>query len=113
MTRWFFSGGMMPSADLLLHFQRGLGLARHWRLSGDQYRKTLEAWLVNMDRRRSAIMPLFGQAQGRAESRRHWARWRIFFMVCSQLFDFRRGHEWIVAHSLFAPVTAAGHRTRP
>jgi cyclopropane-fatty-acyl-phospholipid synthase len=107
MTRWFFAGGMMPSADLLLHYQACLRLCRHWRLSGIHYRKTLEGWLRNMDQRRSDILPLFEQAYGRKESQRRWARWRIFFMACSELFGFRRGQEWIVAHYLFAPGEAA------
>ena len=56
MAREFFSGGIMPSHRLLLHFQSNLKIEKVWRFSGDHYSKTSWAWLRKMDRNKLEIM---------------------------------------------------------
>jgi cyclopropane-fatty-acyl-phospholipid synthase len=102
MSRYFFTGGMMPSDDLPLRFQRHLELERRWRWSGTHYAKTAEAWLASFDSREAALQPVLAAAYGAAHAEQWRRRWRIFFMACAELFGHANGREWHVSHYRFA-----------
>ena len=101
MARFFFTGGIMPSDDLLLYFQNDLALSDHWLVDGKHYGQTSEHWLQNMDRHRAEIEPIFAEVYGEDQVRRWWVYWRVFFMSCAELWNFRGGREWFVSHYLF------------
>lgn len=109
MAEHFFTGGQMPSEDLLLHFQRDLALVERWAVSGIHYEKTCNAWLANMDSRREALFPVVEATYGPQSAARWWNRWRLFFMACAELFGFRGGEEWFVSHALFEKPGRARH----
>jgi len=97
MARYFFTGGMMPSEALFSRYQSYLDLVEQWRVGGQHYEKTCNAWLARLDARRDDIMPILQRAYGK-DARRWFHRWRLFFMACAELFAYRGGSEWFVAH---------------
>ena len=104
MSRHFFSGGIMPSADLPMRIGGDLTVERHWQWNGDHYARTLRAWLDKMDARKGAVMPILEDTYGKDQADRWRMRWRIFFMACEELFACNGGREWYVSHYLLKRV---------
>ena len=107
MGRYFFTGGLMPSRDLLPRFQGDLHLEEDWHFNGRHYQRTLEAWRVNQDRHREEILGLFRETYGVDEAERWFQRWRVFFMAYAELFGYRKGEEWGVSHYRFGKIKTA------
>ncbi len=101
MAQTFFTGGTMPSDDLLLHFQRDLGLVDHWRVDGTHYARTLRAWLAKLDRHRAQVRQLMARVYGHRNQIRWLVNWRLFFLACSEVWGLRNGREYLVSHYLF------------
>ena len=102
MARHFFTGGLMPSEDLLGNFQDDLRLESTWQVNGMHYGFTCESWLKKLDQNIDQVRKVMQSAVG---SRRAAAiqiqRWRMFFMACAELFSYDAGKQWYVAHYRF------------
>lgn len=101
MSRHFFTGGLMPAADTLLHLQSDVHLEERWLVSGRHYERTANQWLQNQDASRDEVIAVLREAYGDAEAQRWAQRWRMFWMACAELFGYRGGNEWGVAHYRF------------
>lgn len=97
MSRHFFTGGTMPSANLLLRFQDDLQVTRQWWIGGTHYERTANQWLTALDAARAKAMPLLAAS---GDARLAFQRWRMFYMAVAELFGYARGEEWGVAHYL-------------
>ncbi len=103
IARHFFTGGVMPSHDLMREFGETFAVERDWRWSGVHYERTALHWLRNFDANRDAIRRIFEEVYG--EDTALWMRrWRLFFLATAGLFGHANGQEWGVSHYLLRPA---------
>lgn len=100
MAEHFFKEGMMPSESLLSLTNNDMLVERFWRVNGRNYAKTLRAWLDRIDENSIDAIAILERQLGTEEARLQFGRWRIFFMACEELFGFKGGEQWYVAHYL-------------
>lgn len=100
MGRYFFSGGIMPSHELMFSFDQHLKVEKDWVVNGTNYAKTAEAWLSNLDQARNQAMDVLIDNYGQRDAEIWLQRWRIFFMACAELFAFEDGKQWQISHYL-------------
>lgn len=97
IAQHFFTGGIMPSHDLVREFGDLFTLDANWRWNGRHYARTAEDWLGNFDRNRDAIDVILKGIYGRDAAL--WRRrWRLFFLATAGLFGHAGGEEWGVSH---------------
>ena len=108
MAQTFFSGGTMPSDDLLLYFQGDLELLEDWRMNGWHYQKTLNAWLAKLDSQQGEVRRIIAETYGPENEARWLANWRLFFLGCSEVWGLKDGREYLVSHYLFGQKRNAG-----
>jgi cyclopropane-fatty-acyl-phospholipid synthase len=99
MARHFFTGGIMPSHDLVVRVPSPFQAEARWIVPGGHYARTAEAWLARLDAGWERAVLALAQGRARAEAERQARRWRIFFLACAELFGYGGGQEWIVSHA--------------
>jgi cyclopropane-fatty-acyl-phospholipid synthase len=100
MTKYFFQEGMMPAEQLLHMINQDLRVEHHWRVNGKHYAATQRAWLDKLDQNRDAALAILSDFYPPQEALIRLGRWRIFFMACEELFNWKEGEEWYVTHYL-------------
>ncbi len=100
MGRHFFTGGIMPSLDLLGQFNRDLTLTERATWNGQHYQRTALAWLANLDANRAQALRILADVYGPGQARTWLQRWRMFLLAVAELFGYAGGQEWMVAHCL-------------
>ena len=106
MARHFFSGGIMPSEHLVAEYPAHMSVEQSWRVNGNHYAETCDAWLRNLDEARTELQPVYERVVGRDGTEVAHNRWRMFFIACAELFRYGGGEEWFVAHHRLAPTGA-------
>jgi cyclopropane-fatty-acyl-phospholipid synthase len=104
MARRFFTGGIMPSIDLLPEAIDALEHDRRWLVDGTHYARTLQAWLERLDAHADELVTLFARDLPRRQARAQLRRWRVFTIACEELFAAEHGDRWLVAHHRFRRV---------
>ncbi len=100
VEKHFFAGGLMPCADIFSYFPEHFSVAYHWNVPGTHYQKTCRAWLERLDEAGKETKMIMRETYGFSHFRRRRAYWRIFFMMCEEMFGYRGGAEWLVSHTL-------------
>ena len=98
MSKYFFTGGIMPSADIFNFFNDDFFVAKYWKVDGKHYAKTCRHWLQNHYANKTKIIELFDAHYD--DANKWYQRWRLFFLACEMLFAHDQGNEWFVSHYL-------------
>ncbi len=103
IAQHFFTGGIMPSHDLIHRFGDLYRVEQEWRWPGIHYEQTALHWLENFDRNEAAIMDILVATYG-ADANLWRRRWRLFFLATAGLFGHNDGAAWGVSHYRLNPV---------
>jgi cyclopropane-fatty-acyl-phospholipid synthase len=97
IAQHFFTGGVMPSHQLIRQYADIFAIEKEWRWSGTHYQRTAIDWLANFDAHRDAIEASLRNVYG-DETYLWMRRWRWFFLATAGLFGYADGTEWGVSH---------------
>lgn len=48
------------------------------------------------------VLSMWQETYGMDSALKWWVYWRLFYLACSELFNYAHGNEWGVGHYLFA-----------
>ena len=101
MSKNFFTGGMVPYKNFYGDIQKKLKIVQSWEIEGIYYQKTLDSWLNNLEINKREISKQLSYELKPQNSKILTNRFRMFLLICSELFGFNSGKEWVVMNHLF------------
>jgi cyclopropane-fatty-acyl-phospholipid synthase len=108
----FFTAGLMPSHELIHHFQDDLLVTRRWSTPGTHYARTLAAWLERLDAHREPLLEVLqGAGNSRARAEALLGGWRLFLISTEEIWASNHGNSWMVSHYRLEPRGGSG--TKP
>jgi cyclopropane-fatty-acyl-phospholipid synthase len=100
----FFTGGVMPSHDLLLRFADDMAVKESWIVPGTHYARTLQEWLKKLDTHRDEALAILGRdGRSDSEAKALLGGWRLFILSTDKIWGYRGGNRWLVSHYLLEP----------
>jgi cyclopropane-fatty-acyl-phospholipid synthase len=103
IAQHYFTGGIMPSRNLIRQFPDCFAMDAEWWWNGRHYQRTAQHWLDNFDRNGDAVFAVLKRVYGR-DAKLWQRRWRLFFLATMGLFGHAAGEEWGVSHYRLTPV---------
>jgi cyclopropane-fatty-acyl-phospholipid synthase len=104
IAQHFFTGGVMPSRDLMHQFPDLFEVEETWDWNGGNYARTAEDWLANMDANEDRVLTLMRETYGNEKARLWVRRWRRFYLATAGLFGNDSGRTWAVTHYRLKPA---------
>jgi cyclopropane-fatty-acyl-phospholipid synthase len=104
IAQHFFTGGVMPSHDLIRQYSDLFAVEKEWTWNGVHYARTAEDWLANMDMNKDRVFELMSETYGPANAKLWVRRWRRFYLATAGLFGNDGGRTWAVSHYRLKPV---------
>jgi cyclopropane-fatty-acyl-phospholipid synthase len=103
IAQHYFTGGIMPSRNLIRQFPDCFAVDAEWWWNGRHYQRTAQHWLDNFDRNAEAVVEVLKRVYGR-DAKLWRRRWRLFFLATMGLFGHANGEEWGVSHYRLTPA---------
>jgi len=103
IAQHYFTGGIMPSRNLIRQFPDCFAVDAEWWWNGRHYQHTAQHWLEKFDRNSDALLAVLKRVYG-GDAKLWQRRWRLFFLATMGLFGHDGGEEWGVSHYRLTPA---------
>ena len=106
MAKHFFTSGSMPSHTIFKRILpvKSLVFIDSWSHKGTHYKKTLNEWLINLESNKKKCIDILASHPYSISPETQYNRWKMFLLICIELFGFNEGNEWLISNHLIKKV---------